>query len=211
MLKKDILKLIENAKDDDNINSLLVGTDIETEFKGEEITLETLKSRIKTDAEMKKFMDSEKDVHSAKVIKTMKENGSWEKEFSDILKTKYPELIVDPLQLQLNEERKKREDLESKLARKDLLAQATVYATEKKLPTKFVERCLAEDMDATKLVIDEMSKTWSDSLEEKTTERMKKNSYEPGQGADGKTLSIGASMAAKFNEVKTEGSDPWNK
>ncbi|MDU7365413.1 hypothetical protein [Clostridium sp.] len=38
---------------------------------------------------------------------------------------------------------------------------------------------------------------------------MKSNSYTPGAGSDGNTLSIGASIAAKANQTKTSGPNPW--
>lgn len=101
MLKKDLLKKIENAKDDEDINSLLAGTDIEEAFKGEEPTLDVFKGKIKSDKAFQQFMDSERDTYHAKALKTMKEKGTWENEFSDVMKEKYPELIKDPVQLEL--------------------------------------------------------------------------------------------------------------
>ena len=111
MLKKDLLKKIENAKDDEDINSLLVGTDIEEAFKGDEPTLDVFKGKIKSDKAFQQFMDSERNTYYAKALKTMKEKGTWENEFSDVMKEKYPELIKDPVQLELAKERKAREDL----------------------------------------------------------------------------------------------------
>lgn len=210
MLKKDLLEKIKNAKDDEDINSLLTGTDIEEQFKGEEPTLDVFKTKIKVDKVFQQFMDSERDTYHSKALKTMKEKGTWENEFGDVLKEKYPDLVKDPVQLELAKERKAREELEAKLARKDLLAEAIKYASDKKLPSSIVEKCLGEDFDKTKEVIDLIAEDWSKGLEGLVTEKMKSNSYVPGKGSDGKPVSIGAALAAQANGNKVEGApNPW--
>lgn len=210
MLKSELLEKIKNAKDNEDINSLLVGTDIEEEFKGESPTIETFKAKIKSDRDFQKFMDVERETHLTKALKTMKEKGTWENEFSDALKEKYPDLIKDPLQIELAKERKAREELEAKLARKDLLTEAMKYAKDKKLPSSIVEKCLGEDFDKTKEFIDAVSKDWSDGLEAIATEKMKQSSYIPGgKGSGGNPVSIGASIASQLNKSSTVPSDPW--
>lgn len=109
MLKKDLLEKIKNAKDEEDINSLLAGTDIEEQFKGPEPTLDVFKQKIKADKVFQQFMDSERDTYHSKAIKTMKEKGTWESEFGDVLTQKYPDLVTDPTQ-------KKLLDLEKQLA-----------------------------------------------------------------------------------------------
>ena len=64
MLKKDLVKLIENAKDDEDINVLLKGSDIETAFKGDEPTLDTFKGLIASNQDFKSYMDSENDKYN---------------------------------------------------------------------------------------------------------------------------------------------------
>lgn len=210
MLKKDLLEKIKDAKDDEDINTLLVGTDIQEEFKGEEPTLDVFKQKVKADKDFKQFMDSEKDIYYSKALKTMKEKGTWETEFSDALKEKYPDLIKDPVQAELMKERKAREDLEAKLARKDLLADAIKYATDKKIPAGFVEKFLGEDLDSTKTNLDGFAEDWGKGLEALVEEKMKSKSYIPGGGGseEGKT-SIGAAMAAENNKTSAAIVDPW--
>ena len=213
MKKSDLLKKIESAKDEDDINELLRGTDIEETFKGEGATLEAFKGKIKTDKEFKSYLDSENDKYHAKAVKTMKENGTWEKEFSNELHTKYPDLITDPVQIELAKERKAREELEAKLARKDLLAQAVSYADKKgiKLNSKFIDKFLGEDLDTTKVNLDELADDWSKGIESVVDSKMKNNSYVPGQGGEGGKISIGASFAARANQRTNVVNDPWSK
>ena len=209
MLKKDLLKKIENAKDDEDINSLLVGTDIEEAFKGDEPTLDVFKGKIKSDKAFQQFMDSERNTYYAKALKTMKEKGTWENEFSDVMKEKYPELIKDPVQLELAKERKAREELEAKLARKDLLTEAVKYANEKGIKLKAIDKFLGDDLDSTKANLDDLAEDWSKGIESVVEQKMKSNSYIPGIGGEGDKTSIGATLAAKANASKSAPSDPW--
>lgn len=210
MLKKDLLEKIKAAKDEEDINSLLAGTDIEEQFKGEEPTLDVFKQKVKADKDFKQFMDSEKDIYHSKALKTMKEKGTWETEFSDDLKEKYPDLVKDPMQIELMKERKAREELERKLTRKDLLADAIKYASEKKIPAGFVEKFLGDDLEATKVNLDGFAEDWSKGLESLVEEKMKSKSYIPGGGGSGsEKTSIGAAMAAENNKSSAAIEDPW--
>ena len=74
MKKTDVLKLIENLKDDEDINNLLKGTDIESTFKIEP-TLDVFKAKLESDKAFKSFMDSEKDTHANKSLETWKTNN----------------------------------------------------------------------------------------------------------------------------------------
>lgn len=210
MLKKDLLKLVENAKDDEDIDSLVENSDLAKSLQTKGLTLDAFKGKL-NEREFKAFIDAEKDTHHKKALKTMKEKGTWESEFGDVLKEKYPELIKDPLQVELIKERKAREELEAKLARKDLLAEAMKYAKDKKLPASIIEKCLAEDFEKTKESIDTIAKEWADGLEAIATEKLKKGSYVPGgTDSDGNKLSIGASIAAAVNANKSSVvNDPW--
>ncbi|MEG0133548.1 MAG: DUF4355 domain-containing protein [Clostridium sp.] len=208
MLKKDLLKKIENAKDDEDINSLLGGTDIEETFKASGLTLEGFKEKFKSDKDFKAYLESEKDKYHNKALDTWKKNNL-EKELEPFIQTKYPDLVTDPLQKKILELEKKNAQMEAKAARKDLLAEAVKYAADKKLPVSVIEKCLGEDIDSTKTVIDSLAIDWSNGLEALSTEKMKTNSYVPGNGTDGKPISIGASIAANLNGSNSAPSDPW--
>ena len=207
MLKKDLLEKIKNAKDDENINSLLEGTDIEETFKTSGLTLDAFKEKLK-EKDFKAFLESENDKYFNKALGTWKENNL-EKELEPFIKEKYPDLVTDPMAKKLADLEKQLADAKAANARKDLLAEAMKYAKDKKLPASIVEKCLSEDIDKTKEVIDAISKDWSDGLEAIATEKMKSNSYVPGKGADGKDISIGAAVAAQLNKSNSAPNDPW--
>jgi len=209
MLRKDLLEKIKNLKDDEDVNALLVGTDIETQFKGAEPTLDTFKSKLKTDKEFKAYIESENDKYHNKALTTWKENNL-EKELEPFINAKYPDLVKDPMQKQLLEVQKELAAAKSESAREKLLTQAVKYATEKKMPIGFVEKFLGEDLDTTKANLDVLAIDWSKGLETSMNERMKAGSYVPG-GTDksGEKLSIGASMAQQNNGAKVAASDPW--
>lgn len=208
MLKKDLIEKIKALKDDEDINTLLVGTDIETQFKGAEPTLDMFKANFKTDKAYQQFMDSENDKHYTKAMKTLKEKGSWESEFADVMKEKYPDLVPDP-QAEL---KKEIANLKSESAREKMLNQAVAYATEKgiKIDSKYISKLLGEDFDSTKVELDGFAENWSKGLETSMNEKLKSSSYVPGgSNPDGTKPSIGASMAQQNNGSKTAPSDPW--
>lgn len=209
MLKKELLKLIEKAGDDESIDSLLENSDLAKSLQASGLTLEAFKEKMKTDKEFKAFIDSENDKYHGKALKTWKENNL-EKELEPFIKEKYPDLITDPTQKKLLELEKELADEKAANARKDLLAQAMKYAADKNLPASVIEKCLGEDFDKTKEVIDSLADDWSKGLEAIATEKMKSNSYVPGgKGSDGKPMSIGASIAAQLNQTSSAPSNPW--
>lgn len=208
MNKKDLLKLIENIDDEGSVDEVLSKSDFAKSFLQNGLTLNAFKEKIKTDKEFKSFMDSENDKHHSKALETWKDNNL-EKELEPFIKEKYPDLITDPVQKKVLELEKELEKERTANARKDLLSQAMKYASDKKLPASIVEKCLGEDFDKTKEEIDAIVDDWSKGLEAIATEKMKQSSYIPGKGADGKPMSIGASMAAKNNSKSNVPSDPW--
>lgn len=209
MKKSEILEKIKNAKDDEDINSLLVGTDIEEQFKGEP-TLDTFKSKLKTDKDFQGFMDKERETHLTKALKTMKEKGTWESEFANELHTKYPDLITDPTQKKLLELEAELAKEKAANARKDLLNEAVKYANEKGIKLKAIDKFLGEDIDTTKANLDDLAEDWSKGIESVVDEKMKKSSYVPGTGEDGKPVSIGSLLAKNSNESKPNNApDLW--
>lgn len=207
MLKKDLLNLIANIDENGSVDEVLSGSDFAKSLLESGLTLNAFKEKMKTNKEFKAFLDSENDKYHSKALSTWKENNL-EKELEPFIKEKYPELITDPTQKELIELKKELEKERKANERKDLLAEAIKYAADKKLPNSIIEKCLGEDLEATKTEIDSIAEAWSKGLEAIATEKMKSNSYTPGKGSDGEPMSIGASLAAKANGTKVT-SDPW--
>lgn len=200
MKKADLLKLIENLTDEQDVNDVLKDTDIVSTA----LSLDKFKSKVKEDKDFKSYIDSLNDTHLSKAIKTMKEKGSWEVEFGDVLKTKYPNLVTDPKDKELLEMKQKIEQMQRDVARRDLLKDALGYASEKNIPTKFVERFLGDDLDSTKANLDGFAIDWSKEIESAVDAKFKSNSYIPGGGGDeGGTESLGSRLA-KQNKTKTQ-------
>lgn len=208
MNKKELLKLIESIDDEGSVDEVLSGSDFAKSLLQSGLTLNAFKEKIKNDKDFRAFMDSENDKYHAKALKTWQDNNL-EKALEPFIKEKYPELITDPTQKELMELKKQLADERAANARKDLLTQAMKYAADKKLPASLVEKCLGEDFDKTKEVIDSIADDWSKGIESIVTEKMKQSSYVPGEGSDGKPISIGASIAAQNNSKSNTPSDPW--
>lgn len=208
MLKKELLKLIEKAGDDENIDSLLENSDLAKSLQASGLTLEVFKEKIKTDKEFKAFIDSENDKYHAKALKTWRDNNL-EKELEPFIKEKYPELVTDPVQKKVLELEKELEKERQANARKDLLAEAIKYANKKGIKLKSIDKFLGDDLDSTKANLDELADDWFEGFEAISTEKMKQSSYVPGKGSDGKPMSIGASIAAQNNSKSSAPSNPW--
>ena len=208
MLKKVLLEKVKNAKDDEDINDLLGGTDIEEAFKASGLTLDAFKEKIKTDKDFKAYVEGENSKYHTKALDTWKKDNL-EKELEPFIQSKYPDLVTDPTQKKLLELEKQLADEKAANAKKDLLADAMKYAVEKKAPTGFIERFLGDDLDSTKANIDSLTDTWGKDLETRINEKMKSSSYVPGTGDDGKPISIGSSLAAQANKTSSATSDPW--
>lgn len=207
MKKSELLKLVEGVSDEQDINSLLVDTDVFETFK-ESLSVDMFKNKVKSDKDFKNYLNSINDTYFNKALETWKENNL-EKELEPFIKEKYPELITDPTQKELLKLKKQLADEKAANARKDLLAQVMKYAKDTNLPASIIEKCLDEDFDKTKEIIDSIADDWSKGLETIATEKMKSNSYVPGKGSDGKPMSIGASIAAQNNSKSSAPSNPW--
>lgn len=211
MKKSDLLKKIENLKDDDEVNDSLAGTDIEEGFKKAGLTLDNFKSKVKEDKDFKSYIDSLNDSHHAKAMKTMKEKGTWENEFAVELKTKFPNLITDPKEKEMLELKKQLDDMKAEQSKQALLKEALKYAGEKKLPGNFVEKFLGDDLDSTKANLDGFADDWSKALQSAVESKIKDTSYTPPGGGGSEKTSIGSSFAKQRNENSKEINDPWSK
>ncbi|MGL5765176.1 MAG: DUF4355 domain-containing protein [Sarcina sp.] len=181
MKKSDLLKLLENFTDEQDVNDALKDTDIVSTA----ISIDSFKSKVKGDKDFKSYIDSLNDSHHAKAIKTMKEKGTWESEFSNELKIKFPDLVTDPKDKKLLEMEQKLVAMEEKEVKSNMLKDALTYANEKNLPSSFVERFLGDDLDSTKANLDGLADTWSKALEHAVDSKFKNNNYPPGGGMPG--------------------------
>ena len=185
MKKSELLKLIEKLGEEDVVNDLLLGTDVEEGIKSSALTLENFKTKA-SDKDFKGYIDSLNDKHVNSVLKTMKENGSWETQFKDVLETKYPDLfkIEDPVVKQLREEmdqiKKENAEKDKQLARENSIKEARAYAEEKKYPTELLDFFVGEDTDTSKSNLDKMNNVISSIVQKALQTDMKNNEFTPG-------------------------------
>lgn len=147
MIKSELLKKIEAAKDDEDINNLLKGTDIESSFRVEvQPTLDVFKTKLNSDKDFKSFMDSEKDTHANKALETWKTNNLQTIINDEVLKAtgkkKTPDQIkMEELEKSLNEEKAIRLQTENTSKLKDMLSTAGLD------PVKTIEFFSADNID----------------------------------------------------------------
>ena len=85
MKKSELLKLVEKFDNEDSINEVLLGTDVAKQIKASALTLDNFKTLADSNADFIAYLDSLKDTHVNAVIKTMKEKGTWEKQFLSLI------------------------------------------------------------------------------------------------------------------------------
>ena len=175
MLKKDLLKKIETAKDDEDINSLLTGTDVESTFKVEP-TLDVFKTKL-TEKEFKSFMDSEKDTHANKALETRKTNNLQTIINDEVLKAtgkkKTPEQIqIEKLQKDFEEQKAKAEKAETVAKYKDVLA-------EKKIPMEMIDYFLTDNEETTNTRIDNFTTYVEGMVSSGVKEQISAGNYTP--------------------------------
>ncbi len=130
MIKSELLKKLEAAKDDEDINNLLKGTDIESAFKVEvQPTLDVFKAKLESDKDFKSFMDTEKGTHAKNVLETWKTKDLPTIINDEVLKAtgkkKTPEQIkIEELEKQFNEQKAKAENAENTTKVKDMIGEA---------------------------------------------------------------------------------------
>lgn len=190
MKKNELLKLIEKFDDEDNINDILLGTDVEKQIKASALTLENFKTLANSNSDFIAYLDSLKDTHVNSVIKTMKEKGTWEKTFRDVIEEKYPDLykVEDPIIAALQEKvaqmEKEKIEADKKVARQEKINDVIRKRKENQKNSDILELLTADSLED-RLSDENLAKfdTLIDNIIKKDRETyMKTNNYPPGAG-----------------------------
>ena len=173
MKKKDLLELLVDIEEDGIVDEILQGTDL---YKSR-LSLDSFKDLVATDREFKSFLDSEKDKHADKVLKTFKANNLEKLIEAEVLKrtgkTETPEQkAIRELQEQLANMGKEKEKAERIAKYKDVLAK-------KKIPSQLSDFILGEDDDVTDANINIFEDAMKTYVENKVKERLKDSKYTP--------------------------------
>lgn len=180
MKKKDLLELLNDIDEDGNIDEILQETDL---YKSS-LTLDNFKQKVATDREFKSFLDSEKDKHADKVLKTFKANNLEKLIDAEVLKrtgkNETPEQkAIRELQEQLANMGKEKEKAERIAKYKDVLA-------EKKIPSNLTSFILGEDDEVTEANINIFEDAMKTYVENKVKERLKDSKYTPPKSGEKK-------------------------
>ena len=180
MKKKDLLELLVDIEEDGIVDEILQGTDL---YKSR-LSLDSFKDLVATDREFKSFLDSEKDKHADKVLKTFKANNLEKLIEAEVLKrtgkTETPEQkAIRELQEQLANMGKEKEKAERVAKYKDVLVK-------KKIPSQLSDFILGEDDDVTDANINIFEDAMKTYVENKVKERLKDSKYTPPKSGEKK-------------------------
>lgn len=143
------------------------------------LDLDAVKDYLEKDENGKKYLQSQKDNAVTKGIETFKK-GTMLELIDEEIKKKFPEETEEQKQLRKLQDDLKRIQDENK--REKLLNKALSYATEKKLPTKFIDRLIDEDEEKTIGNIDAFGTFFNESVKSQVEEQFKSNGREPQAG-----------------------------
>ena len=145
------------------------------------VNLESVKGYLEQDENGKKYLQSQKDAAVTKGIETWKE-----KTMPDILeeeiKKRFPEETAE--QKRMRELETKQQKLEAEIKRKDLLNKAISYATDKKLPIKFIHQFIGEDEQSTTANIDLFGETYNEAINKAVEAKFKENGRDIHDGGN---------------------------
>jgi len=163
------------------------------------VNLESVKGFLEKDEAGKKYLQSQKDAAVTKGIETFKEK-TMPNLIEEQIKSKFPEETAE--QKRMRELETKQQKLEAEIKRKDMLNKAINYATEKKLPIKFVDRFLGDDENSTIANIDSFGEIYSEAVSKAVEAKFKESGRDapPGDGHGGN----GQKVYKTFDEWKQD-------
>ncbi len=200
MKKSDLTKLIEALKDDENVDEVVSGSDLGKALKTSGLTLDSFKEKVASDKDFKAYLDSEKDMHHNKALKTWQDNNL-QKLVDEEVKKRFPD--ADPKDTKIKELELKFEKMQKEATHKDLTNKALKTLTEKKLPTDLVNFIVGKDEDDTNKNLETLTNIFSAHDEAIKTEILKNTSYTPPGGiGGGNSDKLGKSEVEKMtNEI----------
>ncbi len=197
MLKKDLLKLIENINDESSVDEILSQSDFAKSLLNSGLTLDAFKEKLQSDKSFIGFMDSARESHFTKALETWKTNNL-DKLVDAKVKELYPE--QDPKDTELAQLKKIVEDMKREKELETLKNKAFKIANEKKLPVELIDFCIGQDETSTLQNIDAISAIIAKRDEEIKTGLLKEHSYVPPTG--GELSKTNPWAAGSFNLTK---------
>jgi hypothetical protein len=202
MLKKELLKLIDTLKDDDNVDDTLKDSELVKKFSG----LEAFKSKM-NDSDFKSFMDSEKDKHLTKGIETFKTNNLSALVDAEV-KKKFP--TKDPNELAMENMKAEMEKMKTESSRKDLKTNALKMLSDKKLPTDLVDYFIGADEATTNENLTKFEGILNSSVAAQVAEKLKGGYVPPNEKGAVDPNSMGMKLALQAQEAQKTASTVKN-
>lgn len=180
MTFEEVKKYMEENKSSEELKSYLQGL----------VNVEGVQKFLSENEEGKRFLDSERDKHLEKGLRTWQDNNL-KKEIDKRVLELYPE--ETPEKKQLRELNAKIEKMESEKQREVFKNKALTIAADKKLPiNKIVDLFISDNEEDTLANIGRFEEIFGISVQSAVEERLKSNGYTPpnngGQNAQPQNL-----------------------
>lgn len=183
MLKKDLLKLIENIEDEASVDEVLSKSDFAKSLLQSGLTLNAFKEKM-NEPEFKSFLDSIKDKHFEKALETWKSNNLQTIINDEVLKATGKKKT--PEQLKIEELEKRMLESEAKAKKAERIAKYKDVLAEKKIPMEMIEYFLTDDEETTMTRIDNFKTFVDDIVNTSVKEKIASGSYTPpGENGSG--------------------------
>ena len=178
----DVIKFIDENKEDDAVKSYLDKYKVETE-----VSLDLIKSKSEQDAGVKAWLDSIKDSHANKSLETWKTNNLDklidEKYKQGLPKEEQENLAIKELQNKIaSMEQEKNYERQTNIALKT--------AHEKGLPTELNKFFIGKDDEETLANFSILEQVYNQSLGSAEKSRLKNSSYAPPKSSQTKVFTI---------------------
>ncbi len=191
MTIEELKQYVEENKNSEELKAYLQGL----------LSVESMQKFLSESEDGRKWLDSEKDKHLDKGLRTWQKNNL-QNEIEKEIQKRFPDETAE--QKQLRELNVKIERMESEKQREILKNKALTIAAEKKLPiNKVIDLLIAEDEETTVSNIGRFEEIFGSSVQTAVEERLKGNGYTPPNNAGGDTQPKNLNEALKNHYSKT--------
>lgn len=176
MLKKDLIKLIENIEDENSVDEVLSKSDFAKSLLQSGLTLNAFKEKM-NEPEFKSYLDSVKDKHFDKALETWKSNNLQTLINDEVLKATGKKKT--PEQLKIEELEKKMLESEAKAQKAEKVAKYKDVLAENKIPMEMIDYFLTDDDETTNTRIDNFKVFVDEIVNTNVKEKIASGSYTP--------------------------------
>ena len=196
MKKSDLIKLLENASDDQDINELILGSD---EFKGlgqidlSKITVDEFKNLLATNEGIKGYQQSLMDSAISKGVASY-ESNTLPKKIEEAIKNATNK-DKTPEQIELEKLKKQFEDSQAELQREKTIGKYSKVLKEKGLPSELVDFIYGDGGEETiEKNIESITSIFNGAIDSGVKAKLGSSSYTPP--ADEATNTLNAEIAS---------------